>query len=76
MRAYNQLLDVQTNSNADERMVKERVHSEPNFDEAASVLTPKRIKALDSVGFSWEIERLRRHLSWEERYNELAQNCA
>jgi len=45
--------------------------------EAASVLTPDRIEALDGLGFAWEVARMNprsfRHDLWQERYDKLVE---
>mmetsp|Transcript_9288 Transcript_9288/g.16170 ORF Transcript_9288/g.16170 Transcript_9288/m.16170 type:complete len:376 (+) Transcript_9288:71-1198(+) len=65
MRRYRRLIDKDIDSYSDKQIEK--------YAEAASILTPHRIEALESLGFMWENNpRAFQHGTWEQKYSELA----
>jgi len=67
LRTYKQILSARGNN----------THREDCSERADSILTPDRMKVLDSVGFIWsQNEGLINNARWEELYNELVQHQA
>lgn len=81
MRRYKQLL-LEKDQKPDDLAVRDETSPFLTFKEleikTASVLTPDRIKVLDSIGFVWTRTQgtMMNHARWEERYNELVRHHA